>query len=102
MRKARRAEKKKLNLAWSHQVGRKEEKSLRKEKKDRKKKWLKTHEEHEGQGISEEPDLKRARAESQGETDNDWDELAREERMAKRVRRGEVTQRVFDQEFADL
>jgi ATP-dependent RNA helicase DDX55/SPB4 len=96
-RKAQRADKKKLNSAWSQQVGRREEKTQRKEKKDRKKKWLKTQSASREEKAKE-PDAKRVRVES----DDDWAELAREERMAKKVRRGDITQQVFDQEFADL
>jgi ATP-dependent RNA helicase DDX55/SPB4 len=33
---------------------------------------------------------------------SDWEELAREERMAKKVKRGEVSQKAFDAEFGDL
>lgn len=43
-----------------------------------------------------------AQSESDGEDGNDWEELAREERMAKKVRRGDVSQGNFDKEFAGL
>lgn len=49
-----------------------------------------------------------AKRERQGESthsddeEDDWDELAREERMAKKLKKGEVSQREFDVEFADL
>jgi len=33
---------------------------------------------------------------------DDWDELAREEKMAKRLRKGDISQKDFDAEFADL
>lgn len=33
---------------------------------------------------------------------DDWEELAREERMAKRVKKGHLSQNEFDAEFADL
>ena len=33
---------------------------------------------------------------------DDWEELAREERMAKRVKKGHISQTEFDAEFADL
>ena len=45
-------------------------------------------------------ELKRPRDET--EDDDDWDDLAREERMAKKVRKGEVSQKAFDAEFGDL
>ena len=34
-----------------------------------------------------------------GDGEDDWAELAREERMAKKVKRGEVTELAFDAEF---
>ncbi|KAJ7494531.1 hypothetical protein B0H11DRAFT_2227939 [Mycena galericulata] len=33
---------------------------------------------------------------------DDWEELAREERMAKKMRKGDVSQKAFDAEFADF
>lgn len=32
----------------------------------------------------------------------DWNEILREERMAKRVRKGDISQEAFDAEFGDL
>ena len=38
-----------------------------------------------------------------GEDEGDaWDELAREERMAKKLKRGNITQSDFDMEFSEL
>lgn len=98
-----RAAKKQQNAAWSDQVARREEKDKRKEKKDRKKKWLKsqtsaTHEIAAGSDQS----LKRGRIPTDDDEGDDWHELAKEERMAKKVRRGNVTQGAFDVQFADL
>lgn len=47
---------------------------------------------------------KRAReVEKDNEHDgDDWDELAREERMVKKVKKGEISQKQFDAEFGDL
>ena len=102
-RRVDRAEKKQLNSAWSTQVQRKQEKEKRKEKKDRKKKWLKAQPAPEVVAGGEQG-LKRARTpEDDSEDDGeDWAELAREERMAKKVRKGDITQRMFDEQFADL
>ncbi|KZP17270.1 DEAD-domain-containing protein [Athelia psychrophila] len=102
-RRADRAEKKRQTSAWSTQVAKKEEKEKRKEKKDRKRKWLKTQPEPEAAIGGEQP-LKHARTPDDDGDDEmgDWAELAREERMAKKVRKGDVTQRVFDAQFADL
>lgn len=41
-------------------------------------------------------------AESGDEDEDDWEALAKEERMAKRVKKGQVSQSEFDAEFADL
>ncbi|KAI9498245.1 P-loop containing nucleoside triphosphate hydrolase protein [Zychaea mexicana] len=84
------AKPKKSNEAWSAKRDAKARKVDRRTKKDRKKEFLKkrTHEEKE-----------------QAEDDNDdgeddWNELAREERMAKRVKRGRMDQNKFDEMFA--
>lgn len=37
-----------------------------------------------------------------GDDGDDWAELAREERLAKRVKKGHLSQSQFDAEFADL
>jgi len=34
--------------------------------------------------------------------EDDWDDLAKEERMAKKLRKGEISQQDFDTAFADL
>ena len=34
--------------------------------------------------------------------EDDWTELAQEERMAKKVKRGHISQKMFDAEFGDL
>lgn len=74
----------------------KTEKEKRKEKKDRKRKWLKTQE----QQIEENAET------GDGDGDegagDDWDELAREERMAKKLKKGDITQGDFDMEFSGI
>lgn len=97
--------KKQQNSAWSHQVARKDEKDKRREKKCRKKKWLKDQASTNETAVNSGQGTKRgrtSRVESDENDSDDWDELAREERMAKKVRRGDVTQGVFDAQFADL
>lgn len=94
-----RAAQKKANLAWSEQLGRKEEREKRKEKKARKKKWEKTQAQA---GKESQLQVKRVREASDDDDGNDWDDLAREERMAKKVKRGDVSQKVFDEEFMEL
>ncbi|KAI0362347.1 DEAD-domain-containing protein [Trametes cingulata] len=101
-RKAERAEKQKASIAWSNQMKKKEEREKRKEKKDRKRKWLKT----QAGAAVEQAGSKRTTSDN-GEDDSadegdDWAELAREERMAKRVKKGHLSQSEFDAEFADL
>lgn len=75
----------------------------RKEKKVAKQKWLRTNKQETGKAS--EMSAKRLRDEGEGDPsdeDDDWDELAREERMAKKMKRGEITQKDFDAEFTDL
>jgi ATP-dependent RNA helicase DDX55/SPB4 len=80
-------EKRKANSAWSKHTERKEEKVLRKEKRIRKRKWLKSTGENVPGTSNHEEDQ------------DDWQELAREERMAKKVKKGEIDQHAFDAEF---
>ena len=99
-RKADRAEKQKANAAWSNKARQKEEREKRREKKDRKKKWQKTQ-----ASVGAEAGAKRGRegaVDESGDEGDDWEELAREERMAKRVKKGHLSQSEFDAEFADL
>ncbi|KAI0054179.1 DEAD-domain-containing protein [Auriscalpium vulgare] len=87
-------------VPWSNQNSRKEEREKRREKKDRKKKWLASH----TQGVPEERH-KRARtdvSDDQSGSDNDWAEVVQEERLAKKVKKGQVSQAQFDEVFADL
>lgn len=99
-RKRERADKKKANTAWSNKVVKKEEKLKRKEKRGKKREWLKQSTTEKAVGE------KRGRAESVGtegdDIGDDWDELAREERMAKKVKKGLVSQDAFDGEFGEL
>ena len=95
------AEKKKANAAWSNKVAKKEEKEKRKLKKENKRKWLK---EQQKSAEATNNDKKRSRGAGEDEDDDgdDWEELAREERMAKKLKRGEISQKEFDNAFADL
>ncbi|KAI5893289.1 DEAD-domain-containing protein [Schizophyllum commune H4-8] len=125
---AQRRERKKTNTAWSAQKDRQEERQRRKEKKVSKRKWeRKEAAAKEGKGGDAEKDgvggkgtacamdvdgegkegetatvpAKRG-ASPDDEGADDWAELAREERMAKKVKRGAVSQKAFDAEFGDL
>ena len=96
--------KKKRKAAWSEKLEKKQEKETRRGKRISKKKWLEAQAVF---GIGSETLLgKRQRNGSNedmdGVNDNDWAELAREEKMAKRLRKGGVSQKDFDAEFGDL
>ncbi|KAJ7184388.1 DEAD-domain-containing protein [Mycena filopes] len=99
-RRAERAEKQKANGAWSEKVEKKEEREKRREKKGKKRKWLKTQV-AEGAKQEDGEHGDGAAGETAGEGD-DWEEIAREERMAKKMRKGDVSQKAFDAEFADF
>lgn len=102
-RRLDRAQREQKNTAWSEKLSKKEEKDKRKDKKKLKKKWLAAHE--TAALASTQAGDKRPRDESDDamdEGDDDWDELAREEKMAKRVKKGKVSQKAFDAEFTDL
>ncbi|GBE82071.1 ATP-dependent rRNA helicase SPB4 [Sparassis crispa] len=92
-----RAEKRKANTPWSSQTARKEERQKRKDQKERKKKWLKAHDSDVDQKYA-----KGGLAIQNHDDEDAWDELAREERMAKKVKRGDLSQDVFDEEFSGL
>jgi ATP-dependent RNA helicase DDX55/SPB4 len=95
-RRAERASTKKINFAWSDKHSKKEEREKRKEKKDRKKNWLKTQEKTE---VGAQNSLKRERAEDEQEGKAEWAELAKEERMAKKLKKGNISQMDFNEEF---
>jgi ATP-dependent RNA helicase DDX55/SPB4 len=85
------------NMSWSAQAAKKDTKQMRKEKKDRKRKWLKSQDQSTANAnalLEKKPVVKGV--------DEEWDELAKEERMAKKVRRGDLSQEDFDKEFDDL
>lgn len=95
-RRKQAAEKKKANAAWSNKVTKKEEREKRKQKKEKKQQWLK-QQQKEVVG-----DKKRNRVEDEGDNGDEWEELAREERMAKKLKRGDISQREFDNQFSDM
>jgi ATP-dependent RNA helicase DDX55/SPB4 len=95
-----RSQRRKINAAWSKQTDRKEESQKRKEKKSRKREWLRE------QGTDKKAEnSKQAQTVSEGvagsEGDDEWALLAREERMAKKLRRGDISQHAFDEEFIE-
>lgn len=101
--RAERVAKKKANVAWSDQTLRKEARDQRKEKKAKKKQWVKSQQSHQPQPSSSTsaiPQKRGLEVDDEDEDDeDDWAELAREERMAKKVKKGAVTQLEFDAEF---
>lgn len=97
-----RVKKKKTNTAWSDHITRKEERDKRREKRVKKKKWLK---EQQSAPTSELPLNKRPHSEVVGGesgSEDSWDELAKEERMAKKLKKGEISQQEFDAAFPDI
>ncbi|KAJ7243412.1 DEAD-domain-containing protein [Mycena haematopus] len=97
-RRAERAEKQKANVAWSDKVVKKEEREKRRDKKTKKRKWQKT------QAVDDSTQKDGVHGDEAVAVDeeDDWEEVAREERMAKKMRKGDVSQKAFDAEFADF
>ncbi|KAF8138261.1 DEAD-domain-containing protein [Boletus edulis] len=96
-----RAAKRKRNAPWSQQEVNKEQKERRKLKRDRKRQWLKSQ--TAANHSATVPVKSQSTEDSQDDEDeDDWDELVKEERLAKKVRKGTTTQQVFDAEFGDL
>ncbi|KAI9574881.1 DEAD-domain-containing protein [Boletus coccyginus] len=94
-----RAVKRKRNAPWSQQATSKEQREKRKLKRDRKRQWLQSQ---TTANHSATTPIKSQSAEGSQDVEDDWDELAKEERLAKKVRKGTTTQQVFDAEFGDL
>lgn len=98
--KAERLAKKKANVAWSSQAFKKEARDKRKGKKAKRKQWLKSQQSEPSSSASVVPQKRDLGTEDGDEDDeDDWAELAREERMAKRIKKGEITQLEFDSQF---
>ncbi|KAF5390553.1 hypothetical protein D9757_002771 [Collybiopsis confluens] len=95
-RKTLRIQQKKANAPWSVKTDKREEREIKKEKRKKKKQWLKMQ-----PSDNIQRDRKRTREEEATE-EEDWSEMAREERLAKKVRKGDVSQKTFDVEFGDL
>ncbi|KAH8830922.1 DEAD-domain-containing protein [Flagelloscypha sp. PMI_526] len=97
---------KKEIVAWSQQISRKEAKDKRKEKKISKAKWLREQAKLQAGGTvagSKRPREEDVLNDDDGmEDSDDFEELAREERMAKKMRKGLISKEDFDAEFNDL
>ncbi|KAF8812464.1 DEAD-domain-containing protein [Phlegmacium glaucopus] len=102
--RSERADKKQKNSAWSVKAKKQEEREKRREKRKLKAKRLRTQE-PSAAAANTDNHLKRQASEFDPDDDedkDDWAEFAREERLAKRVRKGVVSQEEFDVEFGDL
>lgn len=98
--RADRVAKGRVNAAWSNQTFKRETRDKRKEKKAKKKQWLKSQQPQPSSSASVVPQKRHAEADDDDGNEDDWAELAREERMAKKVRKGEMSRLEFDAEFA--
>jgi ATP-dependent RNA helicase DDX55/SPB4 len=85
------------HMPWSKQLSKKDVKEKRRAKKAKKREWLastRLGEKHTG--------LKRTRTDSEekmadsGEGEDDWASLAEEERLAKKLKKGKISQAEFD------
>ena len=100
--KVERLAKKKTNLAWSNGTLKKETREKRKENKVKKRQWLKSQQPQPSQPPSGSaiPQKRGLEADDEDEDDeDDWAELAREERVTKKVKKGGMAQLEFDAEF---
>ena len=98
--KAERLVKQKANVAWSSQTLKRETRDKRKVKKVKRKQWLKSQQPQPSPSASAVPQKRGLEADDEEEEEeDDWAELAREERMAKKAKKGEITQVEFDAEF---
>jgi ATP-dependent RNA helicase DDX55/SPB4 len=114
--KAARQAKRTENAAWSQQNSRQEERERRKEKRSRKREAIKktragTTAAASGAAAAAVSSIRTSRNPGKGGekgtsgdnnddcSEDDWDELAREERMAKKVKRGLVDKTTFEKAF---
>ena len=98
--KAERLAKKKANIAWSNQTFKREVRDKRKEKKVKRKQWIKSQQPEPSSSAFTVPKKRGLEADDEDEgNEDDWAQLAREERIAKKVKKGEITQLEFDAEF---
>ena len=88
--KERRKIQKAKNAAWSNKTVQKAAKDKRKLKKEKKQEWLRSQ-----RTLSTNTQSKRKELDDEDE----WEELAREERMAKKLKQGKLDTKVFDEEF---
>ena len=100
--KVERLAKQKANVAWSNRTVKRETRDKRKEKKVKRRQWLKSQRPQPSPSTSAVPQKRGLEADDEDEDEDeedDWAELAREERMSKKAKKGEITQVEFDAEF---
>jgi len=92
---------KKDYISWSKQLAKKDAREKRRVQKVRKKVWMTSS--RLGEGRKEHTALKRTRADSEEknvdsaeEALDDWASLAEEERLAKKLKKGKISQAEFD------
>jgi ATP-dependent RNA helicase DDX55/SPB4 len=91
---------KKDHVSWSKQLARKDTREKRRVQKTRKKAWMASS--PLGEERKEHTALKRTRADSEekgvdsAEALDDWASLAEEERLAKKLKKGKISQAEFD------
>ncbi|KAF9534303.1 DEAD-domain-containing protein [Crepidotus variabilis] len=91
------------NDAWSGQKGKQDKRVRRQGRKQQKKKWLNSQDALALDSTTTTQGKRQRDDDAESEKNNDdWGDLAREEKMAKRLRKGEVSQKEFDAEFGDL
>jgi len=78
----------KPSTPWSAQLAQREKRDLRKQKKERKKEFIKNQERESAKRAAESKD-----------DEDEWDVLQREERLAKKVKKGKMNKREFEDEF---
>lgn len=95
---------KKDHVSWSKQLAKKDVREKRRVQKTRKKAWMASSRLGEGEREEHTALKKRTRADSNTEEKNvdsaealdDWASLAEEERLAKKLRKGKISQAEFD------
>lgn len=81
-------------MAWSRQIQRDEEREKRREKKGRKREALKRgRDEGQGKGVGK---MGVGVIGEGGDAGNDWEELANEERLAKKLKKGLIDKKTFE------
>jgi ATP-dependent RNA helicase DDX55/SPB4 len=91
---------KKDHISWSKQLAKRDTKEKRRVEKTRKKAWMAST--RQAEEHKEHAALKRTRADSEEKpvdlpaASDDWASLAEEERLAKKLKKGKISQAEFD------